>query len=277
MEDSCRLVTFADWPIPYTHLASYEVTIALLLPTDADPTNDTMSKYVTGWCPGWHDVLAAYISSPPDTVLCDSLIQVEAIVCNYSDSTETFDVEAIITDSSGNEVYIDTASVLSLVTDTCVSVTFQDWTVPALDSMLYDVSVMTLLAGDGDPTNDTVAKTVFGWCFTGVSERRDYRVSESGFRLGAPRPSPSRGETWMNYVLPCQSRLEFRIYDVRGRVVRTIVHEMVPAGAGAVQWGGEETGGTPVVSGIYLYEFRALPSEGVFQSFRSSGKLIVLR
>jgi hypothetical protein len=275
--DSCLLVSFTDWPIPHTHLTSYRVTMTVFLPSDVDPTNDTMSKYVTGWCPGWHDVLAAYISSPPDTVLCDSVVQVAAIVCNYSDSTETFDVEALIADSSGSQVYVDTATVLSLVTDTCVSVSFLDWVVPAVDSMIYSVTVTTLLPDDGDPANDTVTKGVFSWCFTGVEEMLYSRSAPTGFSFGLPGPSPSRGEARMDYMVPCEASLELRIYDVRGTVIRTVTSVAADAGAGELRWDGEDAAGRPVASGIYFYEFYAFPHESAFDPFRSSGKLVVLR
>ena len=273
--DSCFLVSFADWPVPYTHMTPYTVTMTVMLPTDVDPTNDTMSKYVTGWCPGWHDVLAAYISSPPDTVMCDSVILVEAIVCNYSDSTETFDVEAVIRDSTGSPVYADTATVMSLVTDTCVSISFQDWVVPAMDSMLYDVSIITLLPGDGDPTNDTVSKTVFGWCFTGVDEMLHRTLLPVTFRFEVP--SPARGRAIAKYELPSQSEVRLKVYDVRGRLVCTPLDRVMTAGFGTAHWDGRNATGMPAASGIYFFEFYAVPQTEPFRPFRSTGKLIMLR
>jgi hypothetical protein len=275
--DSCMLVNFADWPAPYTHLEQYTVAITTFLLTDVDPANDTMSKFVTSVCTGWHDVLAAYISSPPDSVMCDSVVPVSAIVCNYSDSTETFDVEAVITDTSGAQIYVDTVSVVSLVADTCVSVSFQDWVVPAVDSVLYDIAIATLLAGDNDPSNDTVMKSVFGWCLTGVNETVHYSVIPSAFMLGIPRPSPSRGEARMEYMLPCKSSIEVTIYDARGTVVRTVLDGLAPAGPGVAHWDGNDATGQPVASGIYFYEFLALPKEPDFHPFRTTGKLIMLR
>ncbi|MGH7726061.1 MAG: C25 family cysteine peptidase [Candidatus Eiseniibacteriota bacterium] len=50
-----------------------------------------------------------------------------------------------------------------------------------------------------------------------------------------------------------------RLYDVRGRAVRTIVDGIVPPGRYQATWDGTDAGGARVAPGVYFYEFVAGP------------------
>ena len=45
-----------------------------------------------------------------------------------------------------------------------------------------------------------------------------------------------------------------KIYDVAGRLVRTLVNEVKDAGAYSAVWDGRNNGGVGVASGIYFYK-----------------------
>lgn len=275
--DSCVLVNFADWIVPGGHLVTYRVSATVILPPDMDPTNDTLSSTSVNWCPEWHDVTVDSIKAPPDTVFCDSAVPVTATVCNCGDSVETFDIEAVIRDTLGVLVYVDTVTVDSLIPDSITDVSFQDWLVPTLDSTYYNVAVTALLDDDDYPPNDTATKTVFCWCTIGVSEDAIRSIADSGFRLDAPRPSPAREDAEISFMLPSPSRVTLRIYDLRGTVVKTVINESQPAGTGSVRWNGTDTRGNPVASGVYFCEFTAEPHQPGLSPFRSTGKLALLR
>ncbi len=276
--DSCVYVSFADWPVPGGHLVSFNTTVTALLAGDMDPASDTLRTTSTNWCPSWRDVALDSISSPPDTVLCDSVVPVVAVVCNLGETIETFDVEALISDTSGLPVYADTVTVVGLVPDSCVDVPFVDWVVPSLDSISYDVTIAALLPVDADTSNDSASKMVFCWCWqTGAYETIKGTFSPRAFRLGAPSPNPTRGESRIDYSLPSVSDVTLRIYDVRGTVVKTLVDGSVPAGSMSARWDGRDGDGRPAPSGIYFFELNALPEVPGHSSFRSSGKLLLLR
>ncbi|MBT5710633.1 T9SS type A sorting domain-containing protein, partial [Candidatus Poribacteria bacterium] len=82
----------------------------------------------------------------------------------------------------------------------------------------------------------------------------------AGSSLGQNYPNPFNPETWIPFRLSQASDVTVRIYDVRGRVVRTLALGVRPAGQHvtrqrAAYWDGRDETGTPVASGVYLYRF----------------------
>ena len=69
--------------------------------------------------------------------------------------------------------------------------------------------------------------------------------------LGA-RPNPSPGRNEIAFVLPTDARVILRVYDVGGRLVRTLVDGPTPAGVHRVPWDGTDSRGRAVTSGIYF-------------------------
>ena len=41
------------------------------------------------------------------------------------------------------------------------------------------------------------------------------------------------------------------VYDLRGRLVRTLLNEVLPAGEGSVLWNGDDETGRAAASGVY--------------------------
>lgn len=70
-------------------------------------------------------------------------------------------------------------------------------------------------------------------------------------------PNPFNPWARIDYSLPARGRLTSRIYDVRGRLVKTLIDEIVEAGAGHMVWGGDDAGGRKVGAGIYFCETRS--------------------
>lgn len=75
------------------------------------------------------------------------------------------------------------------------------------------------------------------------------------------RPNPFVGESEITFALPSAARAELRIYDVRGRLVRTLVNEPRAAGVYHERWDGRSDDGRAVASGVYLLRFRAAGAE----------------
>jgi flagellar hook assembly protein FlgD len=65
------------------------------------------------------------------------------------------------------------------------------------------------------------------------------------------------GESEITFALPAAARVELRVYDVRGRLVRTLVNEARAEGVHHEGWNGRDEKGRPVASGVYLVRFRA--------------------
>jgi hypothetical protein len=77
------------------------------------------------------------------------------------------------------------------------------------------------------------------------------------FALGLGYPNPFRSQTTIRFALPRQSDVSLGVYDVGGRLVRTLVSGARPAGRHEARWTGRDNGGRAVASGVYFYRFRA--------------------
>jgi hypothetical protein len=84
------------------------------------------------------------------------------------------------------------------------------------------------------------------------------------------RPNPFREKAAISFSINRPSVVAISVYDVGGRLVRSLVSRPFEAGRHAVSWDGRDGKGTPVGAGIYFYRFR---SGHVAQT----GKLSLLR
>jgi agmatine/peptidylarginine deiminase len=73
----------------------------------------------------------------------------------------------------------------------------------------------------------------------------------------APFPNPSAAGTSFEFQLKYPERVALAVYDVRGRLVRELVAEEVPAGLHRVDWDGRDRSGALVPAGTYFFRLRA--------------------
>ncbi|MFQ5906649.1 MAG: FlgD immunoglobulin-like domain containing protein, partial [bacterium] len=79
------------------------------------------------------------------------------------------------------------------------------------------------------------------------------------FQLCQNRPSPFLTSTRISYQIPQELQVTLTVYDVRGRLVRTLVTETQSAGLYQIEWQGEDDCGQPVPAGVYLCRLHAGP------------------
>ena len=75
------------------------------------------------------------------------------------------------------------------------------------------------------------------------------------FSLKPAYPNPFNGKVNFNFTMPAREAIEFRIYDIKGRVVSD---KLILPGFGGnyrISWDGIVTDGNMAPSGIYFYEF----------------------
>ncbi len=80
-------------------------------------------------------------------------------------------------------------------------------------------------------------------------------------RLAPNRPNPFNPRTVIPFSLPREDRVELAVYDVAGRLVRTLVSESLIAGEHEAIWRGLDESGRAVASGSYYARLRT--SHGV--------------
>jgi hypothetical protein len=77
------------------------------------------------------------------------------------------------------------------------------------------------------------------------------------FRFEGAAPNPFNPATTLHFSLPAAGHVELRVFDVQGRLVRSLVDGQRPAGAGEARWDGRDTDGRQVASGTYYARLAA--------------------
>jgi hypothetical protein len=70
-------------------------------------------------------------------------------------------------------------------------------------------------------------------------------------------PNPFNPVTTIRFAVPEKGLVTLRVYDVSGRLVRTVISKDMPAGNHKVEWNGKNNGGESVASGVYFYRVSA--------------------
>jgi hypothetical protein len=86
-----------------------------------------------------------------------------------------------------------------------------------------------------------------------------------GLHLAQSLPNPTTGEAVIAFGVPggagASTPVSLRLYDARGRLVRTLVADRRPPGAYRVAWNGRDEAGRRVAPGTYLYLLQAAGEE----------------
>jgi hypothetical protein len=79
----------------------------------------------------------------------------------------------------------------------------------------------------------------------------------SSYALMQNRPNPFETGTVVRFDLPRSEKVLLEIYDVKGRLVKSLVSEDYPPGRHSVTWAGDGVSGIPVGPGIYFLSITA--------------------
>jgi len=131
-----------------------------------------------------------------------------------------------------------------------------------------DVDPMFCDAGAGEYTLDVASPAATAPCGFMGSEPTDCSTGTGigddtptnatrRFALEQNSPNPFNPSTQIQFSIPAGARVQLRIFDVRGRLVRALVDQDYDAGTWQVTWNGRDDTGRTVASGTYLYELRA--------------------
>ena len=83
-------------------------------------------------------------------------------------------------------------------------------------------------------------------------------------------PNPFNPITTLRYDLPKDGMVNITIYDIMGRVVKTLVNGSQTAGFKSIQWNSTNNRNEPVSAGLYLYTIQA-------GEFRQTKKMVLLK
>ena len=83
-------------------------------------------------------------------------------------------------------------------------------------------------------------------------------------------PNPFNPITSLQYDLPEDGLVNITIYDMMGRIVKTLVNGSQTAGYKSIQWNATNDLGQPVSAGMYIYTIQA-------GEFRQTRKMVLLK
>jgi hypothetical protein len=125
---------------------------------------------------------------------------------------------------------------------------------------------------------ETVVVDVTGSLFdgTGFATTCEIRLVGRGFGAAAAAgpvhafPNPFNPSTTVQFELERPMHVELAIYDLAGRLVKTLFSGVLPAGAHGEQWNGTDDSGRSVASGTYFASLRTEDMERV-------GRLVLVK
>ncbi len=120
---------------------------------------------------------------------------------------------------------------------------------------------------DGDPANDEQAmkiakninkgKMVDAGLIPETIPDIFYSPVATHFHLDQNYPNPFNPECRIRFGVPKPGLVRLKIFDVSGRLVRTLVDENLRTGTYIKVWNGTDSRGLPVASGVYFYKMEA--------------------
>jgi hypothetical protein len=136
-----------------------------------------------------------------------------------------------------------------------------------------------LIVYDGFASDPYNTDRVFGAFYpeVGVEERPEPGSKTPQARLEQGYPNPFSQSAVIRYQVPAPARVALRVYDISGRLVRTLVDGEKGPGLCTEVWDGADDSGNHVTSGIYFCELRVLAENGKVNNFRAAEKLILMR
>ena len=92
---------------------------------------------------------------------------------------------------------------------------------------------------------------------------KDYYLSQN-------YPNPFNGETNIEISLPNSTYTEISIYNIEGKLIKTLLSKKLPAGKYSTKWTGINNNGKAVASGVYFYRLET-------PDFKQTKKMFYIR
>lgn len=112
---------------------------------------------------------------------------------------------------------------------------------------------VTVAGNDNANPSDTV-DIILHVSDGGISGVGDLPVA---YKLGSAYPNPFNPSTTINFALPADGHANLSVFDLAGRLVKTLVDSNMNAANHTVVWNGDDNSGRKVSSGTYYYRLSA--------------------
>lgn len=107
-------------------------------------------------------------------------------------------------------------------------------------------------------------------CGADVADDSPFVPPKYAYSLSQNHPNPFNPDTYVNYSIRDAGRVNLKVYNVRGQVVKTLVDRKLQPGQYQAHWDGTNENGYLVSSGIYFCKMEA-------NDFRATKKMILLK
>ena len=103
-----------------------------------------------------------------------------------------------------------------------------------------------------------------------VSPIQSFTMPRSATHLDQNSPNPFNPTTAIRFTLSEKQTVTISVYDVNGRLVRTLLSGVRETGSHTVTWDGRDSAGVTVGSGVYFYRLDA-------GKFSDTKKMVLLK
>ena len=117
------------------------------------------------------------------------------------------------------------------------------------------------ISGNRSEYTSTIEMTVLGI---------DDSVIPDEFALHQNYPNPFNPVTTIRYDIPMESRVLIQVFDIQGRLVKTLMNNIERPGKKSIRWDATNQIGEPVSAGMYLYLIQA-------EAFKETRKMLLLK
>ena len=140
------------------------------------------------------------------------------------------------------------------------------WTV--MNNGLDDTKITCLgICPDNYIFASTEESSMYRWSFLSISEQENQPEKRSTIFV---HPNPTKGRVFINYQITKETPVHICIYDIQGRLLKTLMQETKGPGKYTEPWNGCDEHGNEVCAGVYFLEFKT-------EKFNSNQKLLVIR
>jgi hypothetical protein len=115
-----------------------------------------------------------------------------------------------------------------------------------------------------------IARDVINYFQTPINANVTDAPAPKAYALAQNFPNPFNPSTSITFDMKEPGAVTLKVYDVAGRLVRTLVDGVKDAGAYSIAWDGRDNAGSEVASGIYFYKMET-------KDFSRTRKIVLLR
>ena len=89
-----------------------------------------------------------------------------------------------------------------------------------------------------------------------ISDDNPKTIVASGYVLKQNYPNPFNPDTRIDFTIPADEHVSLAVYNLEGRLVKTLVNQAMNSGQHIANWDGTNEMGAKVSTGMYIYQLR---------------------